>query len=225
MSLNESKGNMYSWVTHTWNTVKGECPHGCTYCYMKRWGKQRPAYFDKRELKTDLGIDNFIFVGSSCDLFAEGIPREWTGETLRHCAKYPNRYLFQSKDPLRMGSFYELFNLARAVCTTIETNRWYPEIMVHSPRPADRADGLEAIGNRVDRFVTIEPILDFDLNPMVELIKRCEPKQVNIGADSGGNGLPEPPAEKVLALIDALKGFTQIDQKRNLGRLLKADKA
>ena len=33
MSLNESKGNMYSWVTHTWNTIKGECPHGCTYCY------------------------------------------------------------------------------------------------------------------------------------------------------------------------------------------------
>ena len=36
-------GNMYQFVTHTWNTIKGECPHGCPYCYMKRWGKQKPV--------------------------------------------------------------------------------------------------------------------------------------------------------------------------------------
>ena len=47
--LNEAKGNMYSWVTHTWNTVKGECPHGCTYCYMHRWGQQKPVRFDESE--------------------------------------------------------------------------------------------------------------------------------------------------------------------------------
>lgn len=28
MSLNKSKGNMYEWITHTWNTVKGECLSG-----------------------------------------------------------------------------------------------------------------------------------------------------------------------------------------------------
>jgi hypothetical protein len=27
---------------------------------MKRWGKQKPVRFDKKELKTDLGKDNFI---------------------------------------------------------------------------------------------------------------------------------------------------------------------
>jgi DNA repair photolyase len=60
MGLNTSTGNMYSFVTHTWNTVKGECHHDCSYCYMKRWGKQKPVRFDKKELKTDLGKDNFI---------------------------------------------------------------------------------------------------------------------------------------------------------------------
>lgn len=122
-----------------------------------------------------------------------------------------------------MSSFCELA-IARAVCTTIETNRWYPKIMAHSPRPEDRVDGMEHL-ERFDRLVTIEPIIDFDLEPMVELIKRCEPKQVNIGADSGGNHLPEPPAAKVLALIEALKSFTVIDQKRNLGRILNAEPA
>jgi hypothetical protein len=68
MGLNTSKGNMYDFVTHTWNTVKGECYHDCSYCYMKRWGKLKPARFDQKELKTDLGSNNFIFVGSSCDM-------------------------------------------------------------------------------------------------------------------------------------------------------------
>ena len=61
MPLNKSTGNMYEFITHTWNTIKGECPHGCSYCYMKRWGKQPPVHFDEKELKTDLGKNNFIF--------------------------------------------------------------------------------------------------------------------------------------------------------------------
>jgi hypothetical protein len=56
---------------------------------------------------------------------------------------------------------------------------------------------------------------------MVKMIRRCNPKQVNIGADSGNNHLPEPSKENLLALIDELKKFTIIDQKRNLARLLK----
>ena len=219
MSLNPSKGNMYDFVTHTWNTVKGKCPHDCTYCYMKRWGGLRDVRFDRKELKTDLGEGNFIFVGSSCDLFAEAIPREWIEETLWHCHDYRSRYLFQSKNPLRMGSFVDLWNLNAVVCATIETNRWYPEIMRHSPRPEDRADGIGAMAT-FGRFVTIEPIIDFDLEPMVELIKRCEPTQVNIGADSGHNNLPEPEADKIRALIEELSAFTTIARKTNLGRLL-----
>jgi len=94
--MNKVKGNMYSWCTHTWNTVKGECPHSCAYCYMNRWGPQPEIHFDNKELKTDLGEGNFIFVGSSCDMWAESIPVEWIHHTLIHCRKYEgNRYLFQ----------------------------------------------------------------------------------------------------------------------------------
>lgn len=39
--------------------------------------------------------------------------------------------------------------------------------------------------------------MDFDLDEMVEIIKMCEPAQVNIGADSGNNGLPGSVEEKV----------------------------
>ena len=219
MGLNKSKGNMYEFVTHTWNAIKGECPHGCTYCYMTRWGEQNPVHLDRKEFKTNLGRGNFIFVGSSCDMFAEDIPDNWIDETLDHCEKFDNRYLFQSKYPQNFLVFLR-HNMPQVICTTIETNRWYPDIMVESPRPEDRADSMSVLKG-LSRFVTIEPILDFDLEPMVELIKRCEPEQVNIGADSGKNSLPEPSFEKVLELIGKLEEFTIISKKKNLARLEK----
>jgi DNA repair photolyase len=215
MSLNISKGNMYEFITHTWNTVKGECPHDCSYCYMKRWGKQSFIHFDAKELKTDLGSGNFIFVGSSCDMWAENIPNEWRIETLRYCNKFDNRYLFQTKNPanIRLILAYNSH-----VCVTLETNRWYPEVMRNCPKPADRAEQMKLI--RHPLYITIEPIMDFNLPVFVEMIKQCEPLQVNIGADSMRNGLPEPPKEKVLQLTEELEKFTMVHRKANLKRIL-----
>ena len=51
------------------------CLLKCSYCYMKRWGKLNPVRFDEKELKTDLGKNNFIFVGSE-DLMKQ----EWIYE-------------------------------------------------------------------------------------------------------------------------------------------------
>jgi len=222
MGLNVSNGNMYSWVTHTWNTVKGECPHGCTYCYMKRWGKQKPIRFDDKELKTDLGSGNYIFVGSSCDLFADVIPLEWIETTLNHCQKFDNKYLFQSKNPWRILDFIDTCVISdkSVVCTTMETNRYYPEIMGNCPVVSQRSFAMHEISKVIKTYITIEPIMDFDLDEFIITLKNCNPTQVNIGADSGNNNLPEPSKEKLLDLITALKEFTVIDQKRNLNRLL-----
>lgn len=217
MPLNQSKGNMYEFVTHTWNTVKGECPHGCSYCYMKRFGKQNPVRFDESELMTDLGKGNFIFVGSSCDLFAESIPEHWIQKTINKCFWSDNCYLFQSKNPARMAAHLPPRPGQIVACTTIETNRNYPEIMKNSPEVLHRVLGLKSLIYR--KYVTIEPILDFDLDRMVELIKMCDPYQVNIGADSGGNNLPEPKLAKVMRLIDELNKFTTVVKKRNFNRL------
>ena len=219
MALNEQKGNMYEFVTHTWNTIKGKCPHECSYCYMKRWGAQTAVRFDEKELRTDLGIGNFIFVGSSCDMFASEIPREWIQKTIEKCRTFEgNRYLFQSKNP---AAICPLPNDS-ILCTTLETNRFYPGIMAKSPTPQDRAVSMTELWG-IRRFITIEPIMDFDLAPFVELIKQCEPEQVNIGADSGGNNLPEPSKGKIITLIEELKTFTHVKNKRNLDRILRVN--
>lgn len=216
MGLNISKGNMYDFVTHTWNTVKGACDHDCTYCYMKRWGKLNPVRFDEKELKTDLGAGKHIFVGSSCDMWANNIPDEWIFKTLCHCNKFSgNKYFFQTKNPRNIR---RVLVPGSSVCVTLETNRHYPDIMRFCPKPIDRAREMTFI--RHPLYITIEPILDFDLSDFLEMIEGCEPIQVNIGADSGNNHLPEPSKEKLLELISGLQKFTIIHHKRNIGRLL-----
>ncbi len=210
---------MYPWVTHTWNAIKGACPHDCSYCYMKRWGKLNPVRLDEKELRADLEIGHFVFVGSSCDMFAKDIPDEWILKTLDYCNLFSNQYLFQTKNPSRISTYLIRSHLPKKsiVCTTIETNKWYPIIMNNSPHPINRA--IEMSRLNVKTYATIEPIMDFDLKEMVSLIAMCNPEQVNIGADSGNNKLPEPSHDKIDTLIEELDTFTTVKLKANLKRL------
>lgn len=215
MGLNTSKGNMYEFITHTWNVIKGECFHNCSYCYMKRWGKLNPVRFDEKELKTNLGKDNFIFVGSSCDMWTEDIPELWIIDILEYCSEFDNKYFFQTKNP---ANIRRILPENSSVCITLESNVYFPVIMQNSPKPSDRIIEMQKI--RHPLYITIEPIMDFDLADFVKMIKSCNPLQVNIGADSGNNGLPEPSKEKVLQLVSELQKFTIIHNKSNLQRLL-----
>lgn len=186
---------------------------------MKRWGEQKPLRLDEKEMRTDLGSGNFIFVGSSTDMFANDVPDKWIEIVLEKCSQSTSRFLFQSKNPERFMKFSGLFPYKSVVCTTIETNRVYKEIMNNCPAPMERAYWLTKIGKPC--YVTIEPIIDFDINRMVALIRMCEPVQVNIGADSGHNNLPEPSIDKLLQLIEELETFTTINRKSNLQRILR----
>lgn len=221
MSLTKSAGNMYEFVTHTWNTIKGKCLHDCSYCYVKRH-EVKELRFDEKELNTQLGTDNFIFIGSGCDMFAKNIPEEWILKTLKVCEKFDSKYLFQTKNPARFLDYLDACVITdkSVLCTTIESNRWYPDIMRNSPSIKDRVHAMKEISEIVDTYITIEPILDFDLDELVHIIHLCEPKQVNIGADSGNCNLPEPTKQQVLELISELEKFTIVNQKPNLKRIL-----
>ena len=215
MPLNKQKGNMYPWVTHTWNIIKGKCPHDCSYCYMKRF-PQKDMRIDTKEFTVDLGVHNFIFVGSSCDMWAETVPAMWIEDTLAYCEQFNNRYLFQSKNPRRFLDYlHQMLN--PVLGTTIETNRWYEGIMGKAISPVLRASYMRDICG--DKMVSIEPIMDFDLAEMLDYIKAIKPKFVSIGADSGNNHLPEPSPDKLKALIKELQDITTVKIKDNLSRL------
>jgi DNA repair photolyase len=223
MGLRKQKGNMYGFVDRTWNTIKGKCPHDCKYCYMKKWGQQPELHFDEKELRTKLGENHFIFVGSSCDMFANNISEEWINKTIEHCNKYPtNKYLFQSKDPSGFLNFAYEMDDKFILATTIETNRkTYINKYSGGSSFKDRIEGIRCCSVLYKTMITIEPIMDFDIFVMIEKIKEVSPFQVNIGADSGYNNLPEPSKEKILELILELEKFTTVFRKSNLGRLLK----
>ena len=219
MVMNKQKGNMYGFVTHTWNPIRGKCPHDCSYCYMKVFKNIGELRLDDKALKDDLGSGNFIFVGSSTDMFAKDVPYEWIKKVLDYCKKFDNKYLFQSKNPERFLEFVFPHNIILG--TTVETNsvaeEWYDNIS-KAPNTAWRLSAMGKLPKEIKKMISIEPIMDFgDL--MVDWIRDVEPEFVSIGADSKNHKLPEPSKEKINALIEKLKTFTEVKIKDNLRRL------
>lgn len=218
MGLNKQKGNMYPFVTHTWNPIRGKCPHDCTYCYMKVY-PQPELHFAEKEMETQLGQGNFIFVGSSTDMWCNEVEYRWIEVTLRRCRQFANRYLFQSKNPEKFIHFLRVLPSDTILGTTLESN----VANQYSKAPSflfRYAAMIELRDFGIPRMVSIEPIMDFDVEAMATAISLIKPEFVSIGADSKRHHLPEPPADKVKALIETLQEITTVKVKDNLKRLL-----
>jgi protein gp37 len=180
--------------------------------------------YDEKTLSRGGGkYPGVIFIDHLTDLWAEGVPGRWICRVLDHCATWPcNEYVFQTKNPGRyLGFLTDLPERAMLGCT-IETNRDIPETISKAPQPSERAAYMEELNGIRPLFVTVEPILDFDVPVLGQWLTEIDPDFVNIGADSKGHGLPEPSAEKIGALIDVLNAEgIEIREKHNLGRILK----
>jgi DNA repair photolyase len=220
-----NKNNMYTWTNRTRNFIGGECPHKCIYCYVRafRFPSLKEKYSGKpflieEELSKGEGKGRTIFVQSCGDLFAEAIPSAWIKSVLAHCKEYANTYLFQSKNPKRFFDFISMFPEDSILGTTLESDIWYPPVS-KAPKTLERVSAMSEIkGFR--KMVSIEPILDFDLDRFVKILETIRPTFISIGADSKHNDLPEPDTEKVRSLIQRLRRFTGIRPKGNLKRLL-----
>lgn len=230
MPLTKSTGNMYSWVTHMHTHLGGKCPHQCSYCYI---GKSRygiiPRYegairIIEKELKVNYGEGKTIFIEHMHDMFADGIPTGYILSILEHCNKYPkNIYVFQSKDTVRMLNFVRFLPPRCMIGTTIETNRNLDTIS-KAPSPILRMVGMrhsKLYNKIIHKFVTIEPIMQFDLDVMLMWLTYIQPDFINIGADSKKCRLPEPTKQEVKDLIKGIQdaGLT-IRIKNNLNRFL-----
>ena len=227
MSLNKSKGNMYNWCDFTWNPIRGKCPHGCIYCFMK--GRDvGPLRLEEKALADNLGSGRTIFVGSSTDMWAEKVPDEWILRVLEQCKLYgENKYVFQSKNP---GRFFHAFSCGVDIMkkfpgqtilgTTLESNRDYGQ-GTFAPPPHVRTIAL--VDDRLGSFkkmVSIEPIMAFDHNVFLDWLRDIKPAFVSIGADSKSHNLPEPTASELDNFVVALRDITEVKLKKNLDRLM-----
>jgi hypothetical protein len=179
-----------------------------------------------------LGENRTVFVGHMCDMFAENVPADWLLAILYYCRLFPkNKYIFQTKNPFRFWhllpdqqhyeeALKDLLPPNSLIGTTIETNR--ADLLAQiskAPSPHNRAHFLGSLN--WEKFITIEPIMDFDLEPLMSLLIEANPTFVNIGADSKGHNLLEPSRAKVNALIEAIqKQGIEIRKKMNLERLV-----
>lgn len=221
MPMNKQKGNMYGFLTHTWNPIRG-CKNNCAYCYLKAIeGLDLAPRFAEKEVYTHLGEDNFIFVGSSGDMFEYWVPNDWISKVLIQCSEYNNRYLFQSRNPGRIGLFESILPERSIAGTTIETNRIklahkYSECF---KTVRDRYNDLKKLKGIVPLMVSVEPILDFDVDKLLEWVVDLDPEFIVVGADSKGHKLEEPEGAKVREFIEEAKKHTKVFEKTNLGRL------
>lgn len=221
--------NMYKFIDKTRNFLGGECEHECVYCYVNSMKNKFPNLKERysgeirlldKELKKDEGKGKTIFVQDMGDLFASNVPEEFISKVLTHLRGYPeNTYLFQTKNPKRYLEFQNDFSIHSIFGTTIETNRQEELNKISKAPPIkERQYWMERL-HFYEIFVTLEPLLDFDLKELVEIIKEINPNFVNIGADSKGHNLQEPSKEKIELLIKELKEFTEVRIKKNLDRL------
>ncbi len=186
---------------------------------VEKYGFDDRVRLDEEDLRTRLGRDKIIFVGSMCDMWGPWIPKEQIAKVLSRCRDFPdNEYVFQSKNPRRFLEFKFWKNLRAILGTTIETNEYPASFHTKAPSIDKRAQAMLNL-KPMKRFVTIEPIMDFHIDALIAAIRVIDPDFVTIGADSKGHGLVEPPREKVELLISELNRFVEIRQKKNLYRL------
>ena len=212
---------MFAEVTRTWNPVVG-CLHECVYCWARRLARRlakariepyasksfQPSLMPER-LRMRFRKGEFIFVCDMGDLFGDWVPREWIQSVLDAIEKWPKTtFLLLTKNPER----YLEFDLPENVIAgaTIESNRDYPNLS-RAPLQSKRIEAMTRLKH--EKMMSIEPILDFDLEQFAEAIRRISPRFTYIGYDNYGYNLPEPSTKKTMKLINRLRGFTEVRLK------------
>jgi DNA repair photolyase len=221
--------NMYKHSRKQWNVIVG-CWFECTYCepsFKRQMKRQKNncikcyeyiPHFHSERLNAPLPTTpngTFIWACSSCDIaFAK---REWMEQILEVIRKKKDRtFLFQTKDP----SVFEKYEFPSNVilCITLETNRTDVYDGISKAIIPEKRYLIFKANKHPRKRVTIEPILLFDHNILVEWIRNIGPELVYVGYDSKGCDLPEPRLSDTLKLIESLREITEVSTK-----LLKCD--
>ena len=214
MSISIFKGDSSESIDYVFNPIKGMCLYGCGYCHMKGISQYKTPYLSGYEFRTNLGKNSTILVCSAIDLLASNHPDDWIERIIRYCEKFPtNKYVLETVNPERLKDFK--FSDQWIFSVTIESNRVNSDFMGTAPTPQERAKHMLK-----GQVVNLNPLMDFDLPELLELVKSCEPRIVNIGSDTRENNLPEPSNEKVQELIKGLESFTKFYLKGSLVRIL-----
>lgn len=172
------------------------------------------------------------------DLFGYWVPLETIRSVLRCIARWPETtFLLQTKNP---GRFLEVLQDLPAnvyLGTTIETDHYFHGMTFSSvgeqltyyeehkvtkaPDPFLRyATMTNPLLKKYRKFISIEPIMDFELETMVHWMREIAPDIIELGADNYGHNLREPSWDKVEDLLAGLREICpKVIEKTGLERL------
>ena len=208
---------MYKFVKKTWNPLVG-CYYDCEYCWARRLAKRfkcracnefRPHIHPERLNQAVLPKSGLVFVCDMGDISCQYITnvRRVLGFVESFQRKYETEFFFETKSPAFYRFFQRLADLnprKTILSTTIETNRPITLEFSFAPITAERYRSMKELA-WPRKHVSVEPIMDFDLDVMFKWITDIEPEIVSIGYDNYNHHLPEPPLSKVLKLIEDLE--------------------
>ena len=202
----------------TWNPLGGVCLHKCRYCYVETLKKMFPGVKAKysegprtnakwlNEIKQFTDKD-FVFVCDMTDLFGHWVPTEIIQQIFIAISNSPAKFLLLTKNPQRYRQLISIgvpIPLNCILGCTVESNIDYSLSGQPETTRLEVMSELTEMGYPV--MLSIEPIMDFDLERFALWIAKVKPKFVAIGYDNYKNGLVEPSFSKTVHLIHALEG-------------------
>lgn len=209
--------------------------HGCTFGCITCWARELALKFQKNGVK---GYENGfaptfnplklqkppkraknLFVCAMGDLFCPGASDSWILDIMDWCheSKHDQNFMFLTKSPDRYAHILdwrpEIVSDKRFMFgATIESNKPSP-FSPGAPPTYLRSLALRILRKRfpgMRMFISMEPVMDFDVTAMVWEIAAIKPEIIYIGYDNYRNwGGLEPPMSKVRELIEATQDITK----------------
>lgn len=211
--------NMYEGAK-TWNCFVG-CAFDCVYCVPTFQAQAKRQLHNCRKcydytphehperLAKIPGGSRIVFVCGSGDIALAS--HDYISQIIeaikKRNAKFPKRtYYLQSKWPAMLGTHIDEMPDNVILVTTLETNRdeGYAEIS-SAPPPTDRYRQFLAL-DWPHKVITIEPVMDFDLDTFAAMIVSVRPECVWLGYNTRPKQvtLPEPHPLKLRDLVQEL---------------------
>jgi DNA repair photolyase len=150
------------------------------------------------------------------DMFADFISDEWIKRVLEHTRKFPEAdFLFMTKNPKRYLELLPFIPSNAILGATIETTNdeiVQTDKISNAPRPSQRYESMKTL-DWSRKIVSIEPIIDFDLNTFSRWIKEINPLIVFVGYDNYCHKLREPTLAQTNELISKLSATSLVIRK------------
>jgi hypothetical protein len=204
--------------TATWNPFVGR-EFGCNYCkpsfqnnhyfvmQHRRCGLFYPHEHPERLDLKKIPNEEIVFVCGDSDIaFASPEYMRKVFEIMKQDTRRGRIWFLQSKDPKCFQQYLKDIPANTILLTTLETNRDDYFRISGAPPASIRYQAFKDL-DYPKKIVTVEPIMDFDLDVFVDWIVNLKPLAVFIGYNSHPKQvrLIEPHMEKTLDLIVALK--------------------